>query len=262
MTHAGRFAAITALAACFAAAEAVPVRYAQAYLHGFLVLEDMEGKTLAAGEATQVPGAGRVTMTLRLHFRDGSLHEEIAVFSQRRSFQLLSYKEVQRGPSFKQPLTLSFDASGKATVVYTGKDGAERTNSAQLNLPEDVSNGILPMLMCNLTPRVENTLSMVVAAPKPEVVKLKIDPAAEATFTVGGVSAKANHFVVHIDLGALKGTVAKVVGKQPPPTDMWIASGNAPVFLKSEGPLYEDGPIWRIRLASPAWGRSGRGPGD
>ena len=51
----------------------------------------------------------------------------------------------------------------------------------------------------------------------------------------------------------LECVAAKVVGKQPPPEDFWIAAGSAPVFLKSEGPLYEDGPVWRIELASPVW---------
>jgi hypothetical protein len=43
------------------------------------------------------------------------------------------------------------------------------------------------------------------------------------------------------------------VGKQPPPVHFWVAAGSAPVFLKSEGPLFEDGPIWRIEMASPSW---------
>src|SRR5580704_13812910 len=33
--------------------------------------------------------------------------------------------------------------------------------------------------------------------------------------------------------------------------DMWVSSGAAAAFLKSEGPLYEDGPMSRIELASP-----------
>ena len=40
-----------------------------------------------------------------------------------------------------------------------------------------------------------------------------------------------------MDGGHVEGVASKVVGKQPPPEDFWIASGNAPVFLKSLGPL-------------------------
>jgi hypothetical protein len=56
-----------------------------------------------------------------------------------------------------------------------------------------------------------------------------------------------------IDIGGVEGVAAKLVGKQPPPEDFWIDSGNAPAFLKSQGPLFDDGPVWRIELASPVW---------
>jgi hypothetical protein len=59
--------------------------------------------------------------------------------------------------------------------------------------------------------------------------------------------------VVKIELGGLAGVVAPVIGKQPPDTDVWILEGDAPAFLKSQGPQFQDGPIWRIELASPSW---------
>jgi hypothetical protein len=36
-------------------------------------------------------------------------------------------------------------------------------------------------------------------------------------------------------------------------THVWILGGEAPAFVKLEGPLYFGGPIWRIELASPVW---------
>jgi hypothetical protein len=44
------------------------------------------------------------------------------------------------------------------------------------------------------------------------------------------------------------------VGKQPPDTHVWILGGDAPTFVKFEGPLYSGGPVWRIELSSPAYG--------
>jgi hypothetical protein len=41
-----------------------------------------------------------VTTELILHFKDGSSHEETAVFSQRRTFQLLTYQLLQKGRAF------------------------------------------------------------------------------------------------------------------------------------------------------------------
>jgi hypothetical protein len=95
---------------------------------------------------------------------------------------------------------------------------------------------------------------MLVSTPKPRVVKLKIASAGQDSFSVGGVSAQATHYVINIDIGGVAGAAAKVLGKQPPPTHVWIVR-NSPIFLKSEAPLYEDGPIWRIELASPSWPR-------
>jgi hypothetical protein len=234
--------------------EPVPVRHVQGYLHGFLVLKDLDEKVLASGDLMQTPGANRVTAILSLRFKDGSLYQETSVFSQRRVFQLLTYKQVQKGPSFKTQQTLSLDAStGRVSIQYTDKDGKVKTIDAQLALPADLANGILNTLLTEADPKAVNTLSMLVTTPKPRLVKLKVEQTEQDSFTVGGAGAKATHYIVKIDLGGVTGVVAKVAGKQPPPLHFWVAAGNAPVFLKSEGPLFEDGPIWRIELASPAW---------
>ena len=89
---------------------------------------------------------------------------------------------------------------------------------------------------------------MLGSTPKPQVLKLKTSASEQDSFSVGGVGAKATHDIIKIDIGGVTGVVAK----QPPPLHVWVAAGNAPVFLKSEGPLFEDRPIWRIELASPA----------
>ena len=240
-------------------AEPVTVRRVQGYIHGFVVLKDLDDKILASGDLTQTPAGNRVTAIVNLHFKDGSLYQETFVYSQRRTFQLLTYKQVQKGPSFKTPATLSLDTStGKVNVQYTEKDGDAKTIDDKLSLPPDLANGILPTLLTQVDPKVETTLSMLVATPKPRVVKLKISATEPDSFSVGGVAAKATHYVIKIDIGGVTGVVAKVAGKQPPPIHFWVAAGNAPVFLKSEGPLFEDGPIWRIELASPVWPKSAR----
>ena len=110
-------------------AEPVPVRHVQGYLHGFVVLKDLDDKVLASGDLTQTGGANRVTAVLSLHFKDGSLYQETSVFSQRRVYQLLTYKQVQKGPSFKTQQTLNLDTStGKVSLQYTDKDGEVKTH--------------------------------------------------------------------------------------------------------------------------------------
>jgi hypothetical protein len=241
------------------AAEPVHVRHVRGFLHGFVVLKDSDDNVLASGTVTQTPSGNRVTTITSLHFHDGSLYEETSVLSQKRTFQLLSYKQVEKGPAFKIPETLSFETStGNVRVMYADKDGKEQVVSDHLSLPPDLANGVMPILMTDIDPKVETVLSMVVATPKPRLVKLKIAASIEDAFSAGGTGFKATHYVVKIDVGGLTGVVAKVVGKQPPPIDMWVSTGTAPAFLRSDGPLYEDGPVWRIELASPVWPKESR----
>ena len=94
---------------------------------------------------------------------------------------------------------------------------------------------------------------MLVATPKPRIVKLEITPAAEDSFTVAGYRYKAARNSVHVQIGGINGVIAPIVGKKPPDNHVWMIGGKAPGFLKSEGPLFEGGPVWRIELTSPIW---------
>ena len=69
----------------------------------------------------------------------------------------------------------------------------------------------------------------------------------------GGASRKATHYVVKVELGGVAGVIAPLIGKQPADTHVWIMHGDAPAFVKSEGPLAPEGPIWRIELVSPVF---------
>jgi hypothetical protein len=46
----------------------------------------------------------RVTSRLIFRFRDGSIDDDVTVFTQRRVFRLVSDHHIQRGPSFPKPL--------------------------------------------------------------------------------------------------------------------------------------------------------------
>jgi len=253
-----KYVAFGALLLCAAIkADPIRVRHVQGYIHGFIVLKDTGDKTLASGDLIQIPSGNRVTDTLVLHFADGSLYEETSVFSQTQMYRLLSYKQVMKGPAFKTQETLSLNtASGSVNIRYTDKDGRDKTIADKLALPPDLANGILATLLTDADPKVETTLSMVVSTPKPRVVKLKASASDQDSFSVGGSVAKATHYIIKIDIGGVTGVAAKVLGKQPPPVHMWIAAGNAPVFLKTEAPLYDDGPIWRIEVAGAVWPKS------
>jgi hypothetical protein len=233
----------------------VAVQYTEGLVHGFLVLRTLEGNTLAEGDITQVARGDQVTSHMILHFKDGSVNEETTVFSQRHTFRLVSDHLVQKGPAFKQPMDVSVDGStGQVTVHYTD-DGQDKTATDRLKLPADVvSNGMVLTLLKNIRPGVPlTTLSMVAAAPKPRLVNLLISREGEDSFSAGGSARKATRYVVKVDIGGVAGVVAPLVGKQPQDTHVWILGGDAPSFVKSEGPLYPGGPVWRIELASPDW---------
>jgi len=64
----------------------VAVRHTQGFLHGFIVLKDLQDKILASGDIIQSPAGDRVTSVMNLLFKDGSHWEETTVFSQRRTY--------------------------------------------------------------------------------------------------------------------------------------------------------------------------------
>jgi len=242
-------------------ADQVPVRHLEGRIYGFVVLRDMDDKLLASGSLIQNANGNRVTSELSFHFKDGSVHQESTVFSQRRTFQLLTYRLVQKGPAFKRAIDMSVNVStGQVTIQYTDDDGKEKKITERLKLPADLANGMVTTLLGDIDPKTPKTLlSMLVATPKPRLVKLEISPVGEDSFTVGGSAGKAMRYAVKIDIGGISGFIAPIIGKQPPDTHVWMVYGKAPSFLKSEGPLFEDGPVWRIELTSPVWPKADSG---
>ena len=237
-------------------AEEVGVRHTEGLVHGFLVLRTMEGKTLAEGDMTEFAHGDTVTNHLVFHFKDGSVHNETAVFSQRRSFRLLTDHLVQKGPAFRHPVDVSIDTSkGEVTVRYgDDDDGKEKFTTDHLDLPLDLANGMVLTLLKNIRFDAQQTkVSMVAVTPKPRLVKLAITPGGEETFSIVQSRRKAMRYDINVEIGGLTGWLADLLGKQHPPIHVWILGGEAPAFVKSEGPLYMGGPVWRIELASPVW---------
>jgi hypothetical protein len=233
---------------------ATSVRFPEGLVHGFLALRTLSGETLAAGDLIQRSAGDRVTSRLVFNFRDGSTHDETAIFTQGRTFRLQSYKLVQKGPAFERPTEVTLDGSdGKVTVRQTNEKGEEKVESETIEVPEDLANGMVPILLKNVKPDAPPTMSFLAATPKPRLVKLEATSAGEEPFAVAGATRKAIHYVVKVKLGGVAGLLAPLLGKQPPDTHVWILGGDAPAFVKSEGPLYLGGPAWRIELTGPVW---------
>jgi hypothetical protein len=221
-------------------AEPPKVLYTEGLLHGFLVLRSLAGQVLADGEFTQWAHGDRVTIRLVFHFKDTSFYEENVIFYQRRVFHLLSYHLTQKGPAFKPPMEFSLDGmTGQATVRYTDDEGKEKTESERMKIQPDLANGLLTTLVKDIPPKTaEMRLSLVIATPKSRLVKLVISDDGEDWFSVGISKHKATRYRVKFEITGVAGVLVPLVGKQPPDVHIWVLNGEAPVFLKSEGPLY------------------------
>lgn len=229
-----------------AAAGAIAARYPEGVMRAFPVLRSPGGDKLAQGDLVQLVRGDRVESRLVFRFRDGSLHDEAVVFSQRDVFRLLFYRLVQRGPSFPETLEAEVDReSGRYRVRYRLDDESpEETFAGTYALPEDAYNGMLSVVVRNLLdPRpASETVSIVAFTPRPRAVRLQLVPVAEERLLVGDLAVSTVRYSIRPQLGLL----ASLLVVDVPDIRMWVLPGEAPAFLKAEGPLYFMGPVWWI----------------
>jgi len=142
--HFGKLRAfVPLLLILFLRAEPIAVRNVEGSLQGFLVLRTTDGKTIASGNLTQTVQGNRVALHLVFRFRDGSLYDEMATFTQEGSFRLINDHLIQKGPKFPKPLDVQIDtASGTVTVHYQDK-GQDKVETEQMDLPDDLANGVI-----------------------------------------------------------------------------------------------------------------------
>jgi hypothetical protein len=237
------------------AAAPVPVRFAEGSLHGFLTLSTPAGVLIASGDLLQIVRDGDIRSRLVFHFKDGSVHDETAVFTQRSVFTLQSYHLVQRGPAFPEDTEISLErAAGKYRVkTRARKDGREKVLDGKIDLPLDVYNGMVLTVAKNLSAGAGETVHMVAFTPAPKLIKLELAPAGEQKILVGGSEKSATRYVLKPILGIWLKLFASLLGRTPPDNHAWIVTADVPAFVKFEGPLYMNGPVWRIELTSPRW---------
>jgi hypothetical protein len=244
--------AATLLSFCSLHAAPVAVRFLEGTVHGFLLLRSTNGDTLAYGEQLQLHRDGGIESRLVFRFKDGSFHDERVFFTQRKVFTLQNYRLVQRGPSFSKPINASLDRTTEQYTVRYRKEnnGPEKLDEGRVDLPPDVSNGMQSILLKNLSKGAKETVHFVAFTPRPKTIKLELSPDGEDRFSFGGMEKKATRYRIKPQLGVL-GPIASLFGKHPPDFYYWIANEEVPAFLAFEGPLYPDGPTWRVELTTP-----------
>jgi len=242
--------ATIALATAPLHADPIPVRQTQGSMHGFLQIRSEGGIIIGHGELIQTAHGSRVTTELLLHFKDGSTDDETATFTQEHTFSLVSDHHVQKGPYFPKPLDMLVEANGQITTKTIDKDGKEQVETQHLDLPPDISNGIIGPLLLNAPSATDPfKLSMVAPVGKGRLIKLAVNSEGEQTFSVVGMTRKARVYRLHIDLGGVVGVVAPIVGKQPDDVHIWVIEGTAPESVRVVQQLYGGGPVVSIELA-------------
>jgi hypothetical protein len=234
----------------------VTVRIPEGGVRGFLVLRPVDDdRVLAHGELQSIPRGNRMETRLTWRFRDGSFQDETTTYVERPALRLLSYKQVQRGPSFPEEVEASFSREPGRWEIRRREKGKEEpeTLSGTIELPPDVYNGLALTVLRNLRRGASATGQMLAFTPKPRFVKMTMRPVAEDPVIVGDARRTATRYLVDLEVGGIAGIFAAVAGKEPPDLRYWILGGDVPAFVKFEGALFLNGPVWRIELTTPAW---------
>jgi hypothetical protein len=230
----------------------VAVRFPEGTAHGFLVMHAADGQEIARGDLMQHGTSTGVESVLAFDFHDGSRFEETVDYSQEHGLAMQRYHLIQRGAAFDRDLDATIWQSGRYQVRATShRDGKVSGYTGSLDLPGDVANGLPLLIAKNLRPGETRTVHVVAFLPKPRVIGLEFVPSEPARVKSASLESTA-HYTLKPKVGGITGVLAKLLGKIPSDSHIWIATTGAPAFLRFEGPMYS-GPVWRIDLATPTW---------
>ncbi len=239
----------------------VPVRYAEATLHGFLVMKDASGAVIAHGDQIQTMQGADLNAKTAFGFSDGSYFEEKVTYTQDGVFRMRSYSLIARGPAFKKDWEIHLDADAQKYRLTTQERGKQpETSEGPLAIPSDTSNGMVPTLAKNLMSQGSVRVHFVAFTPEPRIVVVEVAVAGQDGTLTGSASSPVFRFVAKPELDGLTRFFAKLLGKLPPDAQIWIVGGEMPGFLRSEASMVPDEPVWRIELAAPPQGTASVSP--
>jgi hypothetical protein len=249
-----RFGALALFAALLSAssleAATVEVRFREGVTHGLLALRTKSGTTVALGDLLQTSQGDRVESRMTFHFKDGSLYDETVTFSQQQVFTMVAYRLVQRGPSFPEAVDVSLDRKTAQYTVRSTSNGKEGVSGGRIELPPDVYNGMVAMLLKNLAPGRSETVHFIAFTPTPRLIQVELAFAGDQRVMVGDQARQATLYAVKPRLGAVLGFFAELLGKTPVDYACVILAKDVPAFVRCDGPLFVNGPIWRIELTT------------
>lgn len=233
-----------------ALAAAVPARRKQEPMRQLLVVKSADGKVIANGEDSASADGDRIHSDLVFHFLDGSLDEQVTDFTQDGVFHLIYDRHVQKGPSFPTPLDLAVDVPSNTVTWHELKAGKDKVYSAHMALPEDIANGLVPLLAENVPPGSTGfQVSWIAVAIRPILVSLTIQPDPSADAAVE--PPHAQRLLLHPELHGMMWAMASAFGKNPADLHFVVSGDPQPSFLRLVGPFYQGGPVWTVENSGP-----------
>ena len=231
---------------------AIPVRYAEGTVHGFLELRTAAGALLAHGDLLQVVKDGAIESRMFFRFPT-SVFEETVTFTQRGVFTMQHYHLVQSGTAFADDLDVTLERSGAYVIkTLSHRDGKARTFTGTLELPPDIYNGMVITVAKNLPAGAGKTVHIVAFTPEPRIIALELARSGTDHVLNGTHEEAVSHIILKPKLGVLLKVFATLKGIAPPDSHVWIVTDLVPAFVRYQGPLFT-GPVWRINLTSPSW---------
>jgi hypothetical protein len=221
-----------------------------------LLIYSEAGKIVGVADDTNVAHGKTWVSRLTMRFRDGSVDDETTVYTQRTDLHVISDHHIQKGPSFPKPMDMTIDTATGTVTYHEVKDGKDEVKSDHMDVPPDLANGLLGVVVQNFPRGVDEVkVGYIVAAPKPRLIKMAISRNGQRGFTIGGERRKADDFKIHFELGGIAGVIAPMIGKEPADLHLYVLGGEAPTFMRLTGELYNGGPVYDLKLSGPAWAK-------
>lgn len=178
------------------------------------------------------------------------MHDETTTYSQRGVLRLESYSLTQRGPSFPGA-EIAFDRKSGQYRAKTRErpDGPEDTASGQFEMPADLYNGMALLVLKNMAPADRIVGQLAAFTPKPRLLRMELRREGEDRVSFAGDRKRATRFLVDLEIGGVTGVVASMIGKTPPDLRYWLVLGETPAFVRFQGSMFLNGPVWRVEMA-------------
>ncbi len=242
------FAAFALLAP--GSAPALEVTEFEGTAHGFPSMLDANGKKIADGEFMQELEDGRLSITLKYRFKNGSRTEEKTVFRQKPELiqEEWSWRELKDGDVVRQ---YAVDFKTQTATAKKRENGEMKDWSEKIEVRPGqtfVGSGFM-IAVQNLRARLVHgeaiELQGIGFTPSPKVVTVKITHVGPEQMEMADRTPQGDHFILQPQVPAIAKLFVKV-----PDTHIWLTQPPAE-FLRFEGPLLEpNDPIIRVDLLS------------